>query len=148
MSTETNKAIVHRYLEQVWNEQRRDLFEEFLTENVIYHGIRAGPGLQGVKEGYDLVLNAIPDIQLTIDDAIAEGNKVVVRWRSRGTHQGALLGIAGSGNQVTQSGVSIYRLANAQIVELWFLTNHISLMRQLGVIPTLDAVLQSVSNYS
>lgn len=139
MSTATNKAIVHRYLEQVWNEQRRDLFEEFFTENVVHHGIRAGPGLQGVKEGYDTVLNAFPDIQLIIDDAIAEGDKVVARWRSLGTHQGALLDIPGSGKQVTQSGVSIYRLANAQIVELWFLTDNISLMQQLGVIPTPNA---------
>jgi len=139
MSTETNKAIVHRYLVQVWNEQRRDLFEEFFTENVIHHGIRAGPGLKGMKEGYDTVLNAFPDIQLIIDDAIAEGDKVVARWRSLGTHQGALHGIPGSGKQVTQSGVSIYRLANAQIVELWFLTDNISLMRQLGVIPTPNA---------
>lgn len=139
MSTETNKAIVQRYTEQVWNQQRRELFEEFIAENVVHHGIPASPGLEGMKQGYDMSLKASPDLQLTIDDAIAEGDKVVARWTSRGTHQGELLGIPGTGKQMTQSGVSIYRLANARIVELWFLADNMSLMQQLGVIPTPDA---------
>jgi len=136
MSTETNKAIIRRCTEQVWNEQRRELWEEFCAENVVHNGIPAGPGLEGMKEGYDMSLNAFPDIQITIDDAIAEGDKVVARWTMRGTHQGALLGIPGSGKQVTQSGVAIYRLANAQIVELWFHPDSLGLMQQLGVVPS------------
>lgn len=92
MSNETNKAIIRRYTEQVWNEHRRELFEEFVAENVVHHGISSGPGLDGMKEGYELSLNAFPDIQITIGDAIAEGDKVVIRWTMRGTHQGALKG--------------------------------------------------------
>jgi steroid delta-isomerase-like uncharacterized protein len=139
MSTDTNKAIVQRYTEQVWNQQRRDLFEEFIAENVVHHGIPASPRLEGMKQGYDMSLKASPDIQLTIEDAIAEGDKVVARWTGRGTHQGELLGIPGTGKQVTQSGVSIYRLADARIVELWFMADNMSLMQQLGVVPALDA---------
>lgn len=139
MSTETNKAIVRRYTEQIWNERQRELWEEFCAENVVHHGIPAGPGLEGMKEGYDMSLNAIPDIQLTIDDAIAEGDKVVIRWTMWGTHQGELLGIPGTGKQVTQSGVTTYRLADARIVEVWFLADNVSLMQQLGIIPTPNA---------
>lgn len=139
MSTETNKAIVQRYGEQVWNMRRRELFEEFYVENVVHHGIPSVPGLQGIKEGYDRTLKALPDIQLTDDDVIAEDDKVVVRWTIRGTHKGELMGIPGTGKQVTQSGISIFRLANARIVELWLLADNLSLMQQLGVIPTPNA---------
>jgi len=143
MSTATNKAIVHRYHEQVWNEHQRELLAEFIAENVVHHGVPAAPGLQGMKEGFDRILNAFPDIQLTIDDAIAEDDQVVTRWTSRGTHRGELLGIPATGKEVTQSGASIFRLANARIVELWFYPDNMSLMQQLGVIPTLEAGLQT-----
>jgi len=136
MSTETNKAFILRYSEQIWNEHRRELWEEFCAENVVHHGIPAGPGLEGMKEGYDMSLNAFPDIQITTDDAIAEGDKVVTRWTIRGTHQGEMMGIPGTGKQVTQSGVTVFRLANARIVELWYLADNLSLMQQLGAIPS------------
>ena len=139
MSTETNKAIVERYGEQVWNERRRELFEEFYIENVVHHGIPSVPGLEGIKIGYDRTLNAFPDLRVTGDDVIAEGDKVVTRWTMRGTHQGELTGIPATGKQVTQSGVSIFRLANARIVEVWVLADNMSLMQQLGVIPAPDA---------
>lgn len=139
MSTETNKAIVRRYTEKVWNEHRRELFEEFVAENVVHHGIPAGPGLEEMKAGYEVALNAIPDIQIALDDVIAEGDKVVTRWMMRGTHQGELMGIPATGKQLTQSGVSIFRLANARIVELWFHPDNLGLMQQLGVVPTPDA---------
>lgn len=142
MSTETNKAIVQRYLEQVWNERRRELFEEFYVENVVLHSTGApsgpglGPGLEGIKTAYDRLLNAFPDIQITNDDVIAEGDKVVARWTLRGTHQGELRGIPATGKQVTQSGISIFCLDNARIVEVWVQADNMSLMQQLGVIPT------------
>ena len=139
MSTETNKAIIRRYHEQVWNERRRELFEEFVTENVVPHGTPGGPGLEGIKQGYDMAVNAFPDAQQTIEDVIAEGDKVVVRWMSRATHQGELLGIPGTGQQVTLSGVTIYRLDDARIVEMWYHPDNLSLMQQLGVIPAPDA---------
>jgi steroid delta-isomerase-like uncharacterized protein len=136
MSTEANKGIVRRYLEQVWNGGQRDLMQEFIAENVVHHGIAQAPGLEGMKAGYDFSLNAFPDLQLTIDDEIAEDDKVVIRWTLKATHQGELMGIPGTGRKVTQSGVSIFRLANAKVVELWFLADNMSLMQQLGVIPT------------
>ena len=140
MSTETNKAIVRRIGKQLWNEQRRELFEEFYVENVVHHGTpsgpRLGPGVEGIKTAYDRLLNAFPDIQITNDDVIAEADKVVVRWTLRGTHKGELGDIPPTGKQVTQSGMSIFRLDNARIVEVWVVADNMSLMKQLGVIPT------------
>lgn len=146
MSTETNKAIVQRYGEQVWNERRRDFFEEFYVENAVLHGTgapsgpRLGSGLEGIRTAYDRLLNAFPDIQITNDDVIAEGDKVVARWTLRGTHQGELRGIPATGKQVTQSGMSIFRLDNARIVEVWVQADNMSLMQQLGVIPAPEEV--------
>jgi steroid delta-isomerase-like uncharacterized protein len=135
MSTEANKGIVRRYMQQVWNEGRRDLLEEFFGENPVHHGIPGAPGLEGLKAGYDDSLNAFPDIQLTIDDEIAEDDRVAIRWTLKATHQGDLMGIPATGKEVTQSGTTIYRLADAKIVELWFLADNVSLMQQLGVMP-------------
>jgi steroid delta-isomerase-like uncharacterized protein len=141
MSTETNKAIVRRIGEQIWNEQRREQFEEFYVENAVLHstgapsGVGSGLGLEGIKTAYDKLLSAFPDIQLTTDDLIAEGDKVVSRWTLHGTHQGELMGIPVTGKQVTQSGTSIFRLDNARVVEVWVYADNLGLMQQLGAIP-------------
>ena len=138
MSTETNKAIIRRYIDQMWNNGRLDLAEEFFVENVIPHGVAPVPGLEAldlVKNGIATVRAALPDFQITLHDLIAEGDLVVNRWSGTATHQGELMGMPGTGKQITMSGVGIHRLVNARIVELWSLTDNLSLMQQLGAIP-------------
>ena len=137
MSPETNKAIVRRMFEQVWNERRVDLIEEFYTEDVVQHlvGIPSKPGLESVREAASMILNAFPDLQHAIDDEIAEGDKVVNRWKMTGMHPGELNGVSAAGKQVIQSGVTIFHLSNARVDEFWLLTDNLKLMRQLGVIP-------------
>jgi steroid delta-isomerase-like uncharacterized protein len=138
MSTETNKAIVRRMIEQVWNERRVDLIEEFYTEDVIQHivGISSKPGLESVRSATSMILNAYPDLQHAIDDEIAEGEKVVNRWTMTSTHPGELNGVPAAGKPVIQSGVSIFHLSNARVDEFWLLTDSPKLMQQLGVIPS------------
>lgn len=139
MSTETNKAICRRMLEQLWNQHRVDLVQEFFTEDVVQHiagGPPVTPGPEGIKEGLTMSLAAFPDNQLTIDDEIAEGDKVVFRWSSTGTHQGELMGIPPTGKQITRSGAAIYRLDNGRIAEVWFFADNLEFMQQLGAIPT------------
>ena len=139
MSTETNKAIVRRLEEQVWNKHRLDLFEEFYTEDTILHAASfpSRSGLQAVKEDVAMMLNVYPDIQVAEEDMIAEGDEVVLRWTMRGTHQGELLGIPPTGNQVTSSGVTIFRLVNGKIAEEWFWPDNLNSFQQMGVIPAL-----------
>lgn len=112
-----------------------------MTENIVEHtaGMPSRSGLEVVKEGLQVSLNAFPDLHLKIDDEIAAGDKVVSRWTMAGTHQNELLGIPPTGKRVRQTGVTIYRLANARIAELWFFPDSMGLMQQLGVIPTPDA---------
>ena len=140
MSTRTNKAIVRRHIEQVWNEFRLDVYDELFAENVVHHGLGPdAPGLEGMKDGRAATQKAFPNIHFTIDDEIAEEDKVVLRATMTGTHQGELMGIPATGKQITQSGAMIYRLDNAIIVEVWFYFDELSLMRQLGVIPAPEA---------
>jgi steroid delta-isomerase-like uncharacterized protein len=141
MSTETNKAICRRYLDQVWNERRTELHEEFVDENIVQHieSMPPLPGIENVKAGLDGAISAVPDFQIHVEDAIAEGDKVVYRWTLKGTHQGDYLGIPATGKKFEQTGVAIYRLADARIVEIWFHTDLMGLMQDLGTIPTLEA---------
>ena len=135
MSTATNKAIVRRYIEQVFNERRADLIEEFLAEDFDSHTDLA-PGLEGVKQFHAMSVAAFPDQQTTINDVIAEGDKVVVRATFNATHQGDLYGIPPTGRSVTMPWISIYSLANGKIVEHWYQDDRMGLMQQLGVFPT------------
>jgi steroid delta-isomerase-like uncharacterized protein len=79
---------------------------------------------------------AFPDRQVTIDDVIAEGDRVVVRTTLNGTHQGKMQGIPATGNLVTQPSITIFRLANGKIAEGWYSTDNLGMMQQLGVIPS------------
>lgn len=137
MSPETNKAIVRHMLEKVWNERRPDLIEEFYTENVIYHlvGMSSKTGTESVRKTVGTVLDAYPDLQYTIDDEIAEGDKVVSRWTMNGMLHGEMIDIPASGKDVIQSGVTIFHLSNARIDEFWFLSDNPEWIQQLGIVP-------------
>jgi steroid delta-isomerase-like uncharacterized protein len=120
MSTETNKAIVRRYIEQVYNERRHDLLEEFLVEGIEFHGAGVAPGLAAARQWVAMLAAAFPDQHVTIKDVIAEGDRVVVRTTLNGTHQGEVQGIPATGNPVTQPSITIFRLAKGKIAEGWF----------------------------
>jgi len=141
MSTETNKAIVRRYLEQVTNEQRYDLADEFLVDTVEFHGV--GPSIIGrkaVADWYAMFGAAFPDWYTTVEDMVAEGDKVVARITSQGTHQGEMQGIPATGKPYTQHAIIIYRLTNGKIVEARLQTDMLSMMQQLGLIPASQTV--------
>jgi steroid delta-isomerase-like uncharacterized protein len=136
MSTETNKAIVRRYFEQVINEQRYDLADEFLVDTVEFHGV--GPSILGrkaVAEFYAMFGAAFPDWHMTIEDMVAEGDKVVVRYTANGTHQGEFQGIPATGKPYTQNTIIIFHLTNGKIVEARLQTDMLSMMQQLGLMP-------------
>jgi steroid delta-isomerase-like uncharacterized protein len=139
MSTETNIAICRRMIDQVYNQKRPDLIPEFYTEDVVYHlsgadhDVRIGIGDE--IERMTMALTAFPDLQLTVDDEIAQGEKVVFRWTVTGTHQGEFMSIAPTGKMVTRSGSAIYRLVDGKIAEFWLFADDLDLLRQLGALP-------------
>ena len=135
MSTATHKAIVRRYIEQVLNEQRHDLLEEFLTENIEFHGSGIAPGLEVVKQWFVTFATAFPDGNTSIEDVIAEEDRVVARITFNGTHEAEIEGIPATGKKVSMPGITIFRLDNGKIVEGWVANDHLGMMQQLGAIP-------------
>lgn len=140
MSTETNKAIVRRYFEEVNAKGRADLVEEFMTEGIELHGTGLPAGLAAVEQFVTIMDAAFPDRQITIDDLIAEGDRVVAHTTVNATHLGEIQGIPATGKEFTLPSITIFRLANGKIVEGWYAADHLSMMQQLGVIPTPQAV--------
>ncbi len=139
MSTEDNKALELRIFEEVWNKGNLAVVDELSDENVVNHN-PPGPLLQGSEAFKQFVLmyrSAFPDTHITIEDQIAEGEKVVTRWTARGTHKGELMGIPPTGKQVTVTGISISHIVGSKVVESWTNFDVLGMMQQLGVVPSM-----------
>ena len=132
MSAEENRRLIRHFFEGV-NARDMTTFEIF-ARDAIHHNPFPGtqPGREGNKQGMMLLFAAFPDWQTTIEDLIAEGDKVVVRMTQRGTHQGPFFGLAATDKQVTVAGIAIFRLRDGQIVEERLSTDQLSAMQQLG----------------
>jgi steroid delta-isomerase-like uncharacterized protein len=137
MSSEDNKALVRRFFEEVLNEKRVDRADELVAPDYLDHAAVPGqaPGLEGAKQRWAMYFAAIPDLHTTIDDMVAEGDRVVVRYTGEGTQKGELLGIPPTGKRFRASGICIYRLAEGKIAENWEQDDLLGLMQQLGVVP-------------
>lgn len=135
MSTETNKAIVRRYFEQVIGQGRADLVEEFMVDDIELHGTNLPAGLEALGGWVTAMAAAFPDRQTTVEDVIADGDKVVVRTTFSGTHQGEMEGIPATGRSISQPAITIFRLTNGKIAEGWYAADNLSMMQQLGAIP-------------
>ncbi len=137
MSVEENKTIERRYMEEVWTKGNLAAVDELVATNYVDHTPMPGasPDLQGLKQFVTVVTAAFPDWQPTIEDMIAEGDKVVVRFRGSGTHKGEFMGIPPTGKQVTMMAIAIHRIAGGKIVENWLQADMLGMMVQLGVVP-------------
>jgi steroid delta-isomerase-like uncharacterized protein len=137
---ETNKAVVRRQTEELWNQGNLNVIDEIYATDYVRHdpessGISNSEGLKQLITAYR---TAFPDIHFTNDDLVAEGDLVVGRWTSTGTQTGDLMMdpmIPATGVQGTSTGISIYRIANGKIVEEWAEWDFLGMMEQLGVIP-------------
>ena len=137
MSVEENKTIERRYMEEVWTKGNLAAVDELVATNYVDHTPMPGasPDLQGLKQFVTVVTAAFPDWHPTIEDMIAEGDKVVVRFRGSGTHKGEFIGIPPTGKQVTMMAIAIHRIAGGKIVENWLQADMLGMMVQLGVVP-------------
>jgi len=136
VSHEENKVIVHRFLDEGYNKRNLAVGDELLTANSVLHwpgGDATGP--EGWKRFATGFLTAFPDLHVSIEDIVGKGDKVVVRWMSRGTHEGELQGTAPTGKKVTVMGMGIYRLVSGKIQEIWGLNDKFGMLQQLGAIP-------------
>ena len=136
MSTEENKAIVRRY-RAIHNSNQLDGLDQVVAQDIISHNALPGlpAGLAGGKMAHQGFLAAFADVQFTTEDLIAEGDKVVERYTARGTHTGPFMGAPATGKKFESSSMSVYRLANGNIVEHWGENDATGLMVQLGLMP-------------
>jgi steroid delta-isomerase-like uncharacterized protein len=138
--SEQNKAIVRRLFEELWNKGNLSVADQLFSPNYAHHDpstLDFGRGPESERKRATLYRTAFPDLQLTIEDLLAEGETVMARWSCRGTHKGDLSGIAPTGKQFNISGVTIARLANGKMAEGWVNWDAQGLMQQLGVVPGL-----------
>jgi predicted ester cyclase len=137
--SEENKALVRRWFAEI-DKGNEHIVDELVAIDYIDHNPPLpdmAPGREGVKQANTLLRVAFPDVRHTIEDQIAEGDKVVTRITARATFQGEILGIPPTGKGVTMEGISIHRIAGSQFVEHWAVADNLGLYQQLGAIPPL-----------
>lgn len=136
-SASRNKAVVRGYMEEVMNKGNLAAVEDYFgPEGFDLNGRLLTPDMLAVMRA--TLINAFPDFHLTIEDQIAEGDKVVTRVTFRGTHQGEFHGIAATGKRVTYTGIAIDRVEDGKVVEGWHQADELSLLQQLGVVPEIE----------
>jgi steroid delta-isomerase-like uncharacterized protein len=140
MSIESNKAVARRFFEELFGKGNLAVADEIIALDYVDRSPGALPGLPSGLEGAKMFVtvyrNAFPDIKFTIDEQIADGDKVVTRWTATGTHKGELAGIPPTGKSATVTGIGVDRIVNGKIGESWGLFDQFGMLQQLGVIPT------------
>jgi steroid delta-isomerase-like uncharacterized protein len=136
MSTEANKNIVRRYVEEVQNEDNLMALEEIAAPDYVNHDAPAGvpPDREGIKQLTAMFRQAFPDGRMTIDDMLAEGDRVATRKTFRGTHRGELMGIPPTGKAVAIRLMDISRLVDGKVVESWHVGDDLGMLQQLGAL--------------
>ncbi len=136
MSTEENKALFRRVLEEIFNKGNFAVANEIYEKDFVAHiPPDEFKGPEGIKQFVSAQRNAFPDLNITIQDQVAEGDMVATRWTLAGTHKGNLRDIAPTGKKVTVSGSTIVRISNSKIAEGWTNMDALGMMQQLGVVP-------------
>jgi C-1 hydroxylase len=131
LSLEENKAIVRRFVES-YNERKLDLIDDFVAPNYIDHDKNIGR--EGLKQLISMGIKAFPDWFETIEDIIAEGDKVWVLLTYTGTSKGDFMGLNPTGKKINSKAVDIYRIVNGKLAEYWNVTDNINIFTQIGAI--------------
>ena len=137
MANEENKAVVQRFWDE-WNKGNLEAMTALISDDGVDHSLP--PGFTGNKEGITKVismyLQAFPDGKVTVEDLIAEGDKVVCRLSLKGTNTGSLMGMPATGKSANMTSIHLFRVKNGKLVERWANQDDLGMMQQLGVIPT------------
>jgi len=143
MSAEEHKALVHRYLEEVWSQANTDVIDDILAPNYQLrvlqgtsgHEDRVTHGTQAVKQSVAMYHQAFSNLQIKPQTLVAEGDRIVAEWIARCTHTGAFRGIPPTGKQLSYAGITIYRVEGGKIAEEVYLGDRLGLWQQLGLVP-------------
>jgi predicted ester cyclase len=134
-SVEDNKQLVRHFTDEVYNQHKKSSIDVYVHPDFVDHSPGTGADARGidyVKAQWDRNYAAFPDLHLTLDDVLAEGDKVVARWTSDSTFKGALGDVAGKGQKVSVQGVSIFRIQDGKIIESWDFVDRAGMLLQAG----------------
>ena len=135
MSTEENKNIVRRFFEI--GPSKGDLSEanKLLAPNFTLHvPLPCSPGVQGINEVIIACRTAFHDLNVTVEDMVAEGDKIAARFTAQGIHKGAFMGLPPTYKPISMTGIEIFRIKDGKIAEIWGEANLLGLMQQLGIL--------------
>jgi steroid delta-isomerase-like uncharacterized protein len=137
MSAEQNKTLVRRFVDEVQSRGNIDALDEICSPEFVNHS--APPGVpsncEGVKQLTAMFRQAFPDSYFTVEDMLAEEDKVATRKTFHGSHQGEFMGIPPTGQQVSMGLIDIVRIADGRVVEHWSVGDNLGMMQQLGIVP-------------
>jgi predicted ester cyclase len=130
---EQNRGIVRRLYDELFAKWNLAVIDEVFSPEYLGHEMPPGTprGPEGIRRLYARFREGLPDLRFTVEDLIAGGDRVVVRWRANGTHRGAIQGIPPTGAQVSFEGIAIYRLSKGMVVERWVVADRAGLLDQL-----------------
>jgi steroid delta-isomerase-like uncharacterized protein len=136
MTIEANKTVVRRYYEEVLNTGHVNVLAELAVADYAEHDPLPGQGTgrDGLRDRVELLRGAFRP-HFTIEDIIAEGDKVAVRWTNRGTHVGEFMGLPATGKAFVIAGIDIHRLRDGQLAEHWHVVDLLGQLQQLGILP-------------
>jgi steroid delta-isomerase-like uncharacterized protein len=130
-----NKELVRRFYKEVYVDWNMALVDAVVSPRFVSHDWPEGAsGPQAFRDYYSAIRSAVPDARYVVDDLIAEGDRVVVRWRLLGTHQGAFRGIAPTGRAITLKGVAVYRLEDGKLMERWVVSDLYGMLDEIGAV--------------
>ena len=137
--SEKNKALVRRWFEEVWNKGRAEAIDEMFDANGIAHGLSDDPanpikGPRDFRPFHTVFRDAFPNMEIVVEDTVAEGDKVAARCSVRAKHEGEFLGRAATASAVDFTGITIVRIRNGKIVEAWNNFDFMTLHRQVGLL--------------
>lgn len=136
MSTEKNKVLAERIIDEIFNQGDRSHVDELFAPEIVIHDTdKELRGKEQVQQGIEKLRAAFPDLHYEVLDRIAEGDKVVVRFRGQGTQMGDFRGVPPTGKKMAYTGIVIMRFVDGQVIEYWGVSDALGIFQQLGVIP-------------
>ena len=135
MSGERHEEVLRRVIEEGFNRGNYAALDACFAPGYVEQQFGLSPDLAGFKNDIAGLRRAFPDLHLTIEDAVADGDKVWMRCTARGTHRGAFMGLPPTGRTYTITVIDICRFADGRIVEHWGVPDRFALMQQLGLMP-------------
>src|SRR3954447_13445789 len=145
--TKANEDVVRRFYEEVMNQGRAEVLDEVMAEAFVDHGealFGSPQGRETLRQDVIAVHGILPDLNVQLEEIIAEGDLVGVRGVMRCTHVGVFLGVPGTGHELTWRGNAMFRVIDGKITERWFNSDSISILRQLGLAPATASGIEEV----